>query len=170
MNKSILKLFTLVLMIGTSLSIQAQKFGYVDSQALIQEMTEVKEANANIETYKTQLQKKGQEMVKTLQAKYQGLEQKRQGGELSPKQLETEGQQLKAEEVKIAQFEQDSQKKIFDKSETLLKPIRDKIQNAINDVAAENSFNYIFDASLGVILYADESADVTSLVKAKIGM
>ncbi len=168
MNKSITTLFTLLLIVGASLSIHAQKFGYVDSQALIQEMTEVKEANANIETYKTQLQKKGQEMVKSLQTKYQGLEQKRQGGELSPKQLEAEAQQLKSEEMEIAQFEQDSQKKIFDKSETLLKPIRDKIQNAINEVAAENGFDYIFDASLGVILYADETADVTTMVKAKI--
>ncbi len=157
-------------MMTAGLQAQAQKFGFVNSQELIQGMAEVKEANANIETYKSQLQKKGQEMVQSLQAKYQSLEQKKNQGELSPKQLETEAQTLQSEEVKIAQFEQESQQKIIDKSETLLKPIRDKIQNAIDAVAKENSYAYIFDASLGMILYAEDQTDVTNLIKAKLGL
>jgi len=170
MNKSIIKFFTLILLVGAGLQLHAQKFGYINSQELIQNMAEVKEANANIETYKSQLQKKGQEMVKSLQTKYQSLEQKRAQGELSPKQLETEAQTLQAEEVKISQFEQESQQKIIDKSETLLKPIRDKIQKAIDAVADESGYVYIFDASMGMILYAEDQADVSSLVKAKLGL
>jgi len=40
------------------------------------------------------------------------------------------------------------------------------------DVAKENGYTYIFDTSpgIGVVLYADESTDVTALVKAKLGM
>ena len=170
MNKSIIRILSLVLLIGAGLQLQAQKFGYINSQELIQNMTEVKEANANIETYKAQLLKKGQEMVQSLQTKYQSLEQKRAQGELSPKQLETEGQALQAEEVKISQFEQESQQKIIDKSETLLKPIRERIQSAIDAVAAENNYTYIFDASLGMILFAEDQADVSSLVKSKLGL
>lgn len=170
MNTSMTKILTFAFLLVASLQLQAQKFGYINSQELIQNMAEVKEANANIETYKTQLQKKGEEMVKKLQTKYQSLEQKRAQGELSPKQLEVEAQTLQSEEVKIAQFEQESQQQIIDKSETLLKPIRDKIQNAINEVAAENGFQYIFDASLGIILYADDTTDVSTQVKAKLGM
>lgn len=170
MNKSIIRILTLAVLFAAGLQVQAQNFGFINSQELIQNMAEVKEANANIETYKTQLQKKGQEMVQSLQTKYQSLEQKRAQGELSPKQLEVEGQALKSEEVKISQFEQESQQKIIDKSETLLKPIRDKIQSAIDAVAAENGYAYIFDASLGMILYAEESTDVSNLVKAKLGL
>lgn len=170
MNKSIIRILTLVLLVGAGLQLQAQKFGYINSQELIQNMAEVKEANANIETYKSQLLKKGQEMVQSLQTKYQSLEQKRAQGELSPKQLEVEGQTLQAEEVKIAQFEQDSQQKIIDKSETLLQPIRDKIQNAIDAVADESGYTYIFDAAMGMILYAEDQADVSTLVKAKLGL
>lgn len=170
MKRYITKILALAVLFAASVQMQAQKFGYINSQELIQNMVEVKEANANIETYKTQLQKKGEEMVKKLQTKYQSLEAKRNNGELSPKQLEVEAQTLQAEEVKIAQFEQESQQKIIDKSETVLKPIRDKIQNAINSVASENGYQYIFDASLGVILYADDATDVSSLVKTKLGL
>lgn len=162
--------FALLIMIGMVAGIQAQKFGYINSQELIQNIPEVKEANSNIETYTSQLQKKGQEMLKTLQTKYEALERKRAQGELSPKQIEVEAQQLQQEEIAIGKFEQESQQNIMKKSETLLSPIRERIQKAIDDVAAENGYTYIFDYSMGIILYADQSSDVSSLVKAKLGM
>ncbi len=169
MNKYILSIITCFILFATTNSF-AQKVGYVDTQSLIQAIPEVKEANTNIETYKAQLQKKGQEMVKALQAKYQDLERRQAQGDISPKQLEAEASKLKEEEATLAQFEQTSSEKILKKSETLLKPLRDKIQQAIDDVASENGFAYIIDSSFGVILYADPSADVGTLVKAKLGL
>lgn len=151
-------------------SAQAQKVGYVNTQELIQSIPDVKEANSNIETYRTQFQKRGQDMLKNLQAKYMELEKKHQRGEISPKQLEEQGTQLKKEEQDILKFEQESQQKILKKSEDLLKPLRDKIQNAIDQVASEQGFEYIFDHSTGFVLYADESADVSSAVRAKLGL
>ena len=169
--KNFIKNTLILTIIATAtLSAQAQKFGYVNTQALIQDIPDVKEANANIETYKAQLQKKGQDMVKALQEKYVGLQKKQESGEISPKQLEVEAQELKKEEMKIAQFEQDGQKKMLEKSEALLKPLREKIQTAISEVAAENGYDYIFDYSMGIILYADPGTDVSALVKAKLGL
>ena len=153
--------------LGTT-QVSAQKFGFVNSQALIQDIPEVKEANSNIETYRNQLQKKGQEMLKSLQTKYQELERQQGQGEISPKQLEEEAAKLKQEEQAILAFEQDSQQKILKKSEALLSPLRDKIQKAIDEVAAENNYDYIFDYSSGFVLYADKSTDVSELVKAKL--
>lgn len=152
------------------LSLNAQKFGYINSQELIQAIPEVKEANANIETYRNQLLKKGEEMIKSLQTKYQGLQAKQASGEIAPKQLEVEAQTLKQEELKIAEFDQKSQQQIFEKSESLLAPIREKVQKAIDDVAAENGFEYIFDYSVGFLIYADESLNVSDKVKAKLGV
>lgn len=160
----------LVLMVITTMSMSAQKFGYINSQQLIGQIPQVKEANANIETLQKQLEKQGQDMVVSLQTKYKDLERKQAQGELSPKQLELEAQGLKQEEANIAKFQQDSQRKIYEKSESLLKPIRDKIQTAIDDVAKENDFQYVFDQAIGILLYADTSTDITTLVKAKLGM
>lgn len=151
-------------------SANAQKFGYINSQELIAQLPEVKEANAGIETLKTMLQKKGQEMIQSLQGKYQTLQKQQAEGTLSPKQIETEAARLKEEETKIAKFEQDSQEKIFKKSEELLTPIQEKINNAIKEVAADQGYTYIFDASQGMVLYADPGTDVSGLVKAKLGI
>ena len=162
-------LYSIAIFVLSSTAISAQKFGYINSQLLIGQIPEVKEANANIETLKKQLEKQGQELVTSLQTKYQALERKQAQGEIAPKQLELEAQNLKQEELNIAKFQQESQQKIYGKSESLLKPIRDKIQTAIDEVAKENSYQYIFDQGVGILLYADSSTDITPMVKAKLG-
>ncbi len=62
------------------------------------------------------------------------------------------------------------EKQLGEKQAEGMKPILEKVNTAIEAVAKEGGFQYIFDTQAGVILYADESADVTSLVKAKIDM
>jgi outer membrane protein len=148
----------------------AQKFGIVNSQEIIQMLPEVKEASANIETFGNQLQKKYTEMINTLQTKYQELERKQANGEIAPKQLEEEAKKLKDEELKLAQYEQTSQQQIMEKQNTLMMPIMEKINKAIEDVAKENGYTYIFDGSAGLVLYADATTDVSTLVKAKLGL
>ena len=51
-----------------------------------------------------------------------------------------------------------------------MKPIMDKITAAIEEVAKENGYTYIFDGSVGFVLYADETTDVSDLVKGKLGL
>ncbi|MDA8692756.1 OmpH family outer membrane protein [Saprospiraceae bacterium] len=159
-----------VLFFVSAISMYGQKFGYVDTQALLIDMPDVKEANSNIETFTTQLQKKGQDMIKALQAKAQELERKQAQGAISPLELETEAQKLKNEETTIMKFEQESQQKIMKKREDLLLPLRNRIQSAISEVADENNFDYIFDLSTGFVLYADKTTDVGALVKTKLGL
>lgn len=167
--KTVIKyLFVFAFSLGSIYIANAQKFGYVNTQQLIQDIPEVEEANANLENYQAQFQKKGQDMIRSLQAKYEALEQKRVSGEISPKQLEVQAEELKKEELKIAEYEKEGQKRMMDKSEALLKPLREKIQAAIAEVANENGYDYIFDFSLGVLLYADSSTDVSALVKSKL--
>ncbi len=168
--KNFIQLFTVACFCFLSLGLNAQKFGYINSQELIEQIPEVKEATSNLETYQNQLAKQGQDMLAKLQAKYQELERKQANGEISPKQLETEAAKLKEEETQLMAFEQSSQQKLLEKNNTLLAPIRDKIQAAIDDVAAENGFTFIFDYSTGFVLYADASTDVSGLVKAKLGL
>ena len=148
----------------------AQKFGIVNSQEIISMLPEVKEASANIETFGNQLQKKYQQMITSLQAKYQDLERKQAQGEISPKQLEEEAKVLKDEESKLAQYEQTSQQQIVEKQNTLMQPIMERINEAIKSVATENGYTYIFDGSVGFVLYADETTDVSTLVKGKLGL
>ncbi|MBK8347653.1 MAG: OmpH family outer membrane protein [Saprospiraceae bacterium] len=167
MNRIILALSFIFALSATS---EAQKIGYINSQEILFSLPEVKQANSDIDVMKAMFQKKGEDMVKELQTKYQALQQKQASGELAPIEIEKQSAALKAEEAKLGEFENSSQQKIYEKSEELLKPIQDKITKAIKDVAAENNFLYIIDSGMGVVLYADPAADVTKLVKVKLGI
>lgn len=162
----------LALAFSVSTSMSAQKFGYLNSAAILQEMPEVKQAEADLEVLQKQLQSRGETMLQEFQAKYQELERKNQQGEISPKELEEESQALKADENKLAQFEQDMQRQVLERRDALLQPILDRVNTAIEAVAKEEGYTYIFDASpgTGILLYADESTDIVMKVKAKLGM
>ena len=157
-----------IMLIGIATAVQAQKFGYVNSSAILAELPEVKQAESNLEALQKQLQKRGESMVKTLQEDFVELQKQVQAGTLAPKQQSEEEQRLQAEEQKIAKFEQNMRKQIQEKREELLSPIYEKVNNAIKAVAKENDYQFIFDQ--GVLLYAEDSQNVNDLVKAKLGV
>ncbi|NJL77546.1 MAG: OmpH family outer membrane protein [Saprospiraceae bacterium] len=66
-------------------SAQAQKFGYINSAALLAEMPKVKQADSNIEAYQKQLEKRYQQDVQALQQMYLEIQKKVNEGTLSPK-------------------------------------------------------------------------------------
>ena len=153
-------------MLGVMTAVQAQKFGYVNSNAILAEMPEVKQFESNLEALQKQLQKKGQGMLEQLQKDYTVIQQKIERGELSRLQQEEEAKKLQAREQEIAKFEQDMVNQLQEKRNKELQPIVDKVNQAIKDVAKENNFQFIFDQ--GILLYADQAQDVSNLVKAKL--
>jgi len=148
----------------------SQKFGYCNSGALLISIPEVKAADSDLQAFQTQLTKKGQEMMKALQDKVTELDRKEKQGSISPKELEAQGVKLKEEQASISKYEEEVYKKLAEKREELFKPILDKVNQAMADVAKENQFAFVFDQNTQILLYADESLDVTKLVKAKLGI
>lgn len=149
-----------------AISINAQKYGYLNTEELIVSLPEVKAANVTIESMKDSLTNEAKAMVADLQKKYQDLESR--VNDIAPNQLNKERQKLQEEEQKLQAFDQNSQQMIYQKSESLLGPIQDKINKAILDVATEGGYTYIFDTSAGNVLYVDESLNVSELVRAKL--
>ena len=165
--KRILKATLIVaLMITISFSAEAQKFGYVDSQTILAEMPDVKQADANLEALQKQLQKKGQGMVEKLQKDYLAIQQKVEQGLLSPQQQEDEAKKLETRQQEIAKFEQDMVQQLETKRNQLLEPIYKKVNDAISAVAKENGYQMIFEK--GVLLYSEPGQDVSAQVKAKL--
>lgn len=167
--KATLKITSLlVALFCMTLSVQAQKFGYVNSAEIMAELPDVKQADSQLEALQKQLQKKGQGMVEKIQTDYAALQQKVQRGELSPKQQEEEAGKLEAAQTEIQQFEQEMVDQIQKKRAELMQPILDKVNTAIQDVAKENGYQFIFDEA--VLLYKEDSQNVTALVKGKLGI
>lgn len=168
MKKTLLLTFGLVLLLAANGI--AQKFGYCNSAQILTLIPDVKAADSDLKAFQTQLTKKGQEMVKVLQDKAAELQRKQEQGGISPNDFQTQSAKLKEEETKIGEYEQEVMNQLSKKREELFKPIFDRFNKAMGDVAKENGFTLVFDTNTQVVLYADESLDVTKMVKAKMGI
>lgn len=157
----LLVMFTMITM-----SAQAQKFGFIDSDALLIEMPKVKQARANLEVLQKQLQTKGQNMVTDFQTKVTALQTKSQQGLITPKDAAEEEKKLMKKQEEIQAFEQDMIRQLQEREAKELQPILDEVNAAIKAVAKENGYQFIFEKK--TLLYFEDSMDVGSLVKAKL--
>jgi len=72
---------------------------------------------------------------------------------------------------RIQQFQANAENEFEAKRAEVLKPILDKIQNAINAVGKEKGYTYILDLATGATVYvSDDAIDATKDVKAKLGI
>ncbi|HNQ38924.1 MAG TPA: OmpH family outer membrane protein, partial [Prolixibacteraceae bacterium] len=74
---------------------------------------------------------------------------------------------------RIQNFSQVAQQQLQQKQAEMLRPIFEKAQKAVADVAKEKGLIYVFDVSgeLGTVLYrSNESLDLLPLVKTKLGI
>ena len=80
-------------------------------------------------------------------------------------------QELQDDYVKIQNFQQTAAQDLQRQQDTLLAPITQKLQNAIQAVGAEGGYTFIFDQAAGSIIYTGANAeDVSAKVKAKLGI
>ena len=151
---------------------QAQKVGYLNSAQVMGQLPEVAGANRELEVFQKQYETRLKTMAEEYQKKGMELQQRIQAGEIAPKVQEEEIAKLQAEEAKIQGLEQEMRQKLTEKQEALVSPIIKRMQEAIDAIAKEEGFLYIFDASPGngVLLYADPTLDVTKKVMDKMGI
>ncbi len=154
----------------SSVAAFSQKFGYLNSAALLAEIPEVKQADANLKAFQNQLLKKGQEMAQELQEKAAALERKKEQGTISPRDYQAQMAKLQEEEEVIGKYEQEVYAKLAKKREEEYRPILERVNKIMEEVARENGFLLVFDSNSNVVVYADEALDLTPLVKAKLGL
>jgi outer membrane protein len=168
--KSKYTLIALVLFVAGLMNLQAQslKFGHINSADLIQMMPETKAADTAQSKYRKSLE----DQMKTMTAEYQNKLQAYQSQSATMQEAikQTKEKELEDLGTRIQDFQQTAQESIQKKKEELYGPILKKAEDAIKAVAKEKSYAYIFDTSAGVVLHAQESDDIMSFVKAKLGI
>ncbi len=162
--------FIVVMASGNPLAAQ-NKYGHMNYGNLLEQVPELKKGNTELETYRDQLIKKGKDRAAKWEADVKAFQAKAQAGEMTGLQIKQTETKLGKEQKAIAALEQDVVDKITKKRDEILKPIIDKVNTAIQEVGKENGYAMIFDSSLyNFILSAEDSDDVTLLVKKKLGL
>jgi outer membrane protein len=145
-----------------------QKFGHIDSAALLEIMPEKAKAEKELEAFAAEFQSALEAMAKEYETKVAAFQQAEQG--MIKTVRDTKVREISDLERRIQEFQQQAQEEIGKKEQEVLTPIIDKARKAIDEVAVEKGYTYVFDASLGVLLYAKDSEDVMADVKAKLGL
>lgn len=155
--------------LALTFSVQAQKFGYVDSQLLLQKLEEVKAAESNLKAFRDIQQKAFEEKIQKFQAELAELERRNAEGELTPKMIQEEQVKMQAKQQELADEESKIAQNLAERREKEFQPIFDRVNNAIQSVAKQEGLIYVFDSAPGgVILYADESMDITAKVESQL--
>lgn len=159
---------TLGLLLLNNTNSFAQKFGHLNSIELLNSMPEWKSAQKSLETYANQKKQQLQAKEKALIDRYQRLMARVQKGEVTQVEQEREGRAIQEAQKALEKSNMQAQQEILKKEQSLTTPIRDKVLAAIKKVANTKGYTYIFDTSIGSILYAADSEDVTTLVKSNM--
>jgi len=150
----------------------AQKVGFVDAQAILDRMPEYKAAEQEIERLTQQWQKEIDDLYARVEQLFQ--QYREQEPLMSPdmkrrKQDEIEAEERKARELQRKRFGPNGD--LFKQREEKMKPILDRLQQAIQAVAQEKKFALVLDRSAGgVVLYGESAYDLTDAVAAKLGL
>ena len=160
-------LLSLTFLISIS-SFSQNKFGYIDSQELLLLMPERKTAEEEVQTFAKSLESQLQAMT----AEYQQSVQEYQANEATYTDLVKQDKvtEITGLEQRIQSFQQNAQQALQSKEQELLEPILQKARQAIEDVASEGDYTYIFDKSVGSILYVKESENILDKVKKKLNL
>lgn len=149
----------------------AQKFAYVDTNYILENIPAYKAAQEQLDQLSAQYQKELESMHSELDQMYKDFQ--------SESVLLSEEMKRKREDVIISKEKayKDLQRKyfgrdgdLFKKRQGLIKPIQDDIFNAIQGIAAEGNYAVIFDKADGVtLMYTNPKFDLSDQVLAKLG-
>ena len=169
--KLLKKLFFFTLLFFTSFGLYAQKFAYVDTDYILTKIPEFVQAEEKINDFTEQWQSEIESVYDEVEQMYRDYQ--------SEQVLLTTEMKLKREEAIISKEKsvQSLQQKYFGtngelykKRQELIKPIQDRIFDAVQQLAANNKYSVIFDASSDLImLYSNPDLDKSDKVLELMG-
>lgn len=165
--KKLLFVAALILSMSTA-TIAQQKIGYINSDELLMSMPEAKKADAEISAYAKTFQDQLTAMQKELETKYKAYEAGVKT--MTEAMKDVKEKELQDLQNRMQSTQQSAEEKIASKRQEMLKPITEKADAAIQTVAKEKGYSYIFDANAGGIIYALPTDNIIQDVKNKLGI
>ncbi len=156
----------------TAFSANAQRYAIIDTKYVLDKIPEYKEANKKLEEMADAWQKEIDLQQADLDKMYRQLETEK--AMLTPELLKKREDEIfnKEKQVRDLQrrrfgFEGD----YFRKKQELVKPIQDKVYNAVQRLATERLYDFILDKSEGItVIFADPKLDKSDDVLKILGV
>lgn len=147
---------------------QAQKFGHVNTQEIIQAMPEFTTARTEMDKLTQQYEADLKQMQDELQKKAEAFDKEQ--ATLPDNIKQRRNQELQDMYTKIQQSFQDNQQALQKASGEKMQAIQTKVLDAIKSVGSAGNFTYIVEMGSLPYISTTLSTDVTAQVKAKLGL
>lgn len=170
MKKITSALATLLLIVSGS-SVFAQKYAFIDSQYILDNISEYKAAQQQLDQLSISWQKEIESkysVIDKLYKDYQAEQILLTEDMRRKREMEITNKEKEVKEYQKQKFGYEGE--LFKKKQELIKPIQDKIYNAVKKLATEQSYAVIFDKSGDlVMLYTNPKYDKSDDVLAAMG-
>jgi len=169
MKKSLLFAFSFLLFASV---VQAQKYAVIDTRYILDKIPEYKTAQKQLDDIAAGWQKDIDGQQASLDNMYKAFEaeQVMLSDDLKKKredQLFNKEKALRELQRKRFGFEGD----LFKKRQELIKPIQDKVYNAVQKMAVQRGYDFVLDKSEGItIIFADPKLDKSEDVLKELGV
>lgn len=164
-------LFLVCALLVISFTAQAQKFALIDMEYIFQHIPEYERANEQLTQSSKQWQSEVEKLSQEAKDLYQSYQQaSRNLSEAQKKQREDAivAKEKSAVELRRKYFGPEGE--LSKKQQALLKPIEDKIYEAVKQIATQRGYAAVLDrASANSLIFASPSIDISNEVLAKLG-
>ncbi len=164
--------FSLIFVLMLSGFANAQKFAFVDTKYILDNIPEYKAAQEQLDELSLQWQKEIEVKFAEIDKMYKDYQAE---AVLLPEDMKKKkenqivSKEKEAKDLQKKRFGNDGD--LFKKREALVKPIQDKVYNAIETIATTGNYGIVFDqAGSLTILYGDSKLDKSDDVLEKLGV
>ena len=166
------RLLLIVSFLTLTFAVQAQRYAVIDTKYILNKLPEYKDADNKLEQISIQWQKDIDDKQAELNRMYKNYdaEQFMLSEELKKKR-ETElfNKEKEVRELQKRRFGYEGD--LFKERQRLVKPVQDKVYNAIQKIAVARSYNFVLDKSEGItVIFADPKLDKSDDVLKELGI
>ncbi len=167
------KLFNVALIAGclffTGNIAEAQsKIGYINSNQVVELMPETKVVQKQIQDYSKTFSDQLTALQTELTTNAQGYDAKR--ASMTDAARTAKEAELQDQNKRLQDFNTTARQKVDEKTKSLSDPLFAKLRAAIQAVAKEKGYNYVFDTSQTELLVSPEADNLLASVKTKLGL
>lgn len=165
-------LLSALLIFGIAFVSTAQKYGYIDSKYIMEQMPEYHENKEKLDKLSERWQKEIDDRYVVLRKRKESLAQEEVllPDDVREKRRE-EIKQLEQEVMQLQRLYFGVNGELFQKRQELIKPIQDKIFEALEKVASKGNYTFVFDkANQSNLIYADPKMDLSKKVLDELGV
>jgi outer membrane protein len=166
------KIIVLTTILFFAVGTYAQRYAIIDTKYILDKVPEYKDADKKLKDITTQWQKEIDDKQAVLDGMYKNYdaEQFMLSDELKKKR-ETElfNKEKEVRDLQKRRFGYEGD--LFKERQRLVKPIQDKVYNAIQKIAIARSYDFVLDKSEGItVIFADPKLDKSDDVLRELGI